>query len=284
MTPNSLTRVGFLQLLLLLFSIGVFLSGYAAPVKDTLALATQCEMCASNEYRQQGQKNLVATKVIQADPKLFTTATQTWPEHSRKRHNPNALPKRDGDVGFDRDHGKAANLLSPRDPDYEPPPDPHFTHVVDYKHKDGPIPALAAYEFPADFHWACEPAPTEDFRHSHEGAVRRAARQFCKDFNRTEPVDRPVQLWQLIKKAPMKWGAFDHGLLGEQLFDDTYNISIVSIPNCQPGEGVFNLAMPKPGYHCMPLVEQAWRRCSGNKGRGGSVVAGCLRYRIKTQL
>lgn len=101
--------------------------------------------------------------------------------------------------------------------------------------------------------------------------------------------------------------------------DDVYDISVKSVDACTPGGG-YHLNMPVSDHSCDDILKSAWNQCMGsffffqsspvhmfpvlpflqkpsfffklipltrvlgnNKGRGGSIVAGCLVYSLSTR-
>ena len=136
---------------------------------------------------------------------------------------------------------------------------------------------------------SCYPAPSGDYQDSHEGAVKEAAKLFCK--TKAEGI--------------MAGGLIDDNLtdhlyaLGNDSKDDDYEIFIKSVNGCKAPPA--NLDEPIPGHKCADILGTAWKNCKlfhvfaegpddcyvltdfgtgYNKGRGGAITAGCFLYSI----
>ncbi|KAL8826706.1 MAG: hypothetical protein Q9191_003631 [Dirinaria sp. TL-2023a] len=60
---------------------------------------------------------------------------------------------------------------------------------------------------------------------------------------------------------------------------DFFNLAVKSVDNCNLQK--IDLEEPKRGVSCREMLWGAWTGCN-NKGRGGSVTAGCLTYSFDT--
>ncbi|CAF9903993.1 MAG: hypothetical protein HETSPECPRED_003300 [Heterodermia speciosa] len=167
----------------------------------------------------------------------------------------------------------------------------------------------------------CKAAPEGPYHDSHKKMVKWSANYFCNlytlkrthiqgpvdtDSLRTNPssFDSTITHWDYVK-----WGKGHHkrsltanvtsspGNLTKRwaepgIHDDKYLISVKSrenAPGCGPLAvgpddltGKYNLWEPIEGWFCEDFLYAAWRECRENKGRGGSIDGGCLRYSIHT--
>lgn len=64
--------------------------------------------------------------------------------------------------------------------------------------------------------------------------------------------------------------------------DDQFLASIISVDGCV-SDG-YNLGEPLTGVKCEDIMYDCWKMCTGNKGRGGSITAGCLTYSFGTYI
>ncbi|MCJ1328571.1 hypothetical protein MMC10_005248 [Thelotrema lepadinum] len=67
-------------------------------------------------------------------------------------------------------------------------------------------------------------------------------------------------------------------VLGNDATDDIYDLKLKSVPGCL-APGGYNLREPVRGVKCEEVLFEAWSKCD-NKGRGGTITAGCLSYGI----
>ena len=79
----------------------------------------------------------------------------------------------------------------------------------------------------------------------------------------------------------------NHGLSSDlfnndDLGDDQFIASIISVDGCTSGG--YNLGEPLTGLKCEDIMYACWKSCTGNKGRGGSITAGCLKYSFGTYI
>ncbi|KAI9883264.1 MAG: hypothetical protein M1823_004962 [Watsoniomyces obsoletus] len=133
----------------------------------------------------------------------------------------------------------------------------------------------------------CAPSPSGKVKDSHENELKLAAAYFCKQHASETGAKGPIDINHAIMAGDQNMGrttvkmAFPYPpSMGNQ--DDVYDISLKSVPNCAPRGGSFNLATPVANNQCSDILFNAWRKCN-NKGRGGSITAGCLVYSIKTR-
>lgn len=122
---------------------------------------------------------------------------------------------------------------------------------------------------------SCYPIPTGPYQDSHESEVKSLTANFCDTYANKIERSPTVSIVETMRES-----------LLSRLFnpndreDDIYEMSIKSIPNCNP-DGGFDLAQPVGSHKCVDILRDAWRNCNNN-GRGGSIRAGCLTYSIRT--
>lgn len=133
----------------------------------------------------------------------------------------------------------------------------------------------------------CEPNPEEQPKDSHGEKLVKAAQHFCRQYASSEDQD-PGGL--PIEKTLFVWGRpqFRMGFVesvvewkgGDDSEDDVYDLKIKLIDDCK-NDGPLNLQFPVDDHECATIFKSAWDQCN-NQGRGGSLVAGCLRYSVRT--
>lgn len=134
----------------------------------------------------------------------------------------------------------------------------------------------------------CEPVP-EKYFDSHQKYLEMAAEYFCLEhahFQDRDPEYMPIAKTILATGIHIGFGeVIDNVREFKKIHkvrpDDVYDISIELVKDCRRDDPTLNLLKPLPGYHCVDILISAWKQCN-NKGRGGSMVAGCLIYRIAT--
>ena len=137
----------------------------------------------------------------------------------------------------------------------------------------------------------CEPSPEPNakFYDSHEKKVKVAAWNFCfynaRGINGQQiaiklsalPITRTVVPKRFLYAHNEEWA---EGRKGET---DVYDLRVDWIEGCQPDSRTgLNPMQPLFDADCEKVIHEAWKQCN-NKGRGGSLVAGCMRYSIKTR-
>lgn len=135
----------------------------------------------------------------------------------------------------------------------------------------------------------CQPSPTKKYRHSHELRLLAIAQEFCNIYGASDNQD-PDNLPVVKVFSARMW---DYGLVADDWSvgflanreihktDDVYNFKLELVEGCTP-DGKLDIARPVPHHTCLDILHSAWRHCN-NKGRGGSLVAGCIRYTIVTR-
>lgn len=133
----------------------------------------------------------------------------------------------------------------------------------------------------------CQPSPTGNIIDSHSDKVSVAAKGFCSEFASSkdqDPAKMPIS--KTISAEESSSGLFrtsgaaeweDKGYSRE----DVYDITISLVEGCVT-EGDLNVAKPVKDGECWEILKSAWKQCN-NKGRGGSLLAGCLTYSIVTK-
>lgn len=89
--------------------------------------------------------------------------------------------------------------------------------------------------------------------------------------------DGPVNVTQYLSHG-VSSDPFDNNDQG----DDQFLASILSVDGCV-SDG-YNLGEPLAGVKCEDIMYKCWKKCTGNKGRGGSITAGCLTYNFGTYI
>lgn len=158
----------------------------------------------------------------------------------------------------------------------------------------------------------CEPPPPDKYRDSHHKRMKEASKFFCDrvdDWETEEwtklPIAKTVQIGGRYAKSmglrvlgyndePNLWqepeNNDDDRETKESDLDDVYDIRIEVVEGCKPAPPLVNdndelrkaLAKPVPDKKCHKVFSDAWKHCN-NKGRGGSLQAGCFRYSIRTR-
>lgn len=144
---------------------------------------------------------------------------------------------------------------------------------------------------------SCKPVPQGKVKDAHKDRMWSAVQDFCDRYNTNEPyhsngIDQKYtwhddQLTQIFDDNDSK--------------DDVYDMSIESVPHCDPGSNGYNLHYPVESTTCYLVLYDAWTKCKfavesfdvgnssrnatnvfpgNNQGRGGSITAGCLVYSI----
>lgn len=125
----------------------------------------------------------------------------------------------------------------------------------------------------------CEPTPVEKPKDAHEGKLEMVAENFCNEyanFEDQDPANLPIEktLFALFDTV-VEWS------FGDRSEDDVYDMKIELVEGCNV-DGPLNVAKPVEGHACVDIFKSAWKQCN-NQGRGGSLVAGCLRYSVATR-
>lgn len=140
----------------------------------------------------------------------------------------------------------------------------------------------------------CQPAPNGKYRDSHRLMVERVSREFCNVYCATDDVDPDIlPIVKMFSGDNPIWGSttvedWSQGYLRSQKIkkqDDVYDYRVDLIEGCTPEKtpsGVYNLRRPLEVDGCQEIMFAAWSRCD-NKGRGGSLEAGCFKYSIATR-
>lgn len=135
----------------------------------------------------------------------------------------------------------------------------------------------------------CEPTPSKNPKDSHKEKMSMAAESFCNRYAKDEDQD-PASL--PITKTLFVWGHSTDDLFGDWIDevvdwkggndseDDVYDFKIELVDDCATDK--VNLGKPVANNDCASILKSAWQQCN-NKGRGGSLVAGCLTYSIVTK-
>lgn len=137
----------------------------------------------------------------------------------------------------------------------------------------------------------CEPTPSGKYKDSHEKKVKMAAENFCKNYASSEdqdaaqlPIAKTLFVWGHV--LGFRGGGFVDQVVewtrGDDSEDDVYDFKVELVEDCKTEDGKLNLAEPVKDHECKDILQSAWKECS-NKGRGGSLVAGCLTYSIVTK-
>ena len=146
---------------------------------------------------------------------------------------------------------------------------------------------------------SCNPSPSGTYKDSHEDRVWDTANWFCdglRDNVNPKPSPTTVSI-AVTARADIGW-------VGEyrdnKSQDDVFQLGVKAIPGCTPPNGYWDFAEPVHGFKCKNLVHDIWSKCKfscplrndsacssevlagDNKGRGGSVVAGCIKYSLNT--
>ncbi|KAG6988919.1 hypothetical protein G7Y79_00068g096180 [Physcia stellaris] len=122
----------------------------------------------------------------------------------------------------------------------------------------------------------CFPIPEGHIFDTHESAVKQATKYFAANYAQTiiAASDGPVNVTQYLNHG-LSDNPFDNNDLG----DDQFLASILSVDECHSD---YNLGEPLTGLKCEDIMYHCWKSCTGNKGRGGSITAGCLKYSFGT--
>lgn len=169
--------------------------------------------------------------------------------------------------------------------DTGPPPSPPKPHFVDP---------------PGNLR--CEPAPTasEKYQDAHYRRVKASSGFFCKnlvssilqDYTMT-PIVKSVSATEsgggnfLFIPLPSLIDDVEEWQGGEyRKGSDVFDFRLEVVPDCRPftwdpvhNSTKLNLAKPVRHNSCKHILSSAWKQCN-NRGRGGSLQAGCLRYSI----
>ena len=170
----------------------------------------------------------------------------------------------------------------------------HAETINDLRHEPLPVSPPTSTVDPVNppGNLQCNPRPTGHYRHSHQKRVKAVAMEFCNDYCLPENLENPSRLLPIYKMFTAKktpdWGmAVDDWSVSYLRFkkitkrDDVYDLSVEMVQGCEQ-EGWVNLRFPSNVTTCRDILYSAWRQCD-NKGRGGSLVAGCVRYGISTR-
>ena len=123
---------------------------------------------------------------------------------------------------------------------------------------------------------SCYPIPTGHLQDSHDYNVDTSAKNFCKKYASDTVTDSTVNIDHTFSTdSEVQYAE------GNDAKDDTYDFTILSVDGCDPGDGGYNLKQPVNDNSCKDILKNAWKNCN-NKGRGGVITAGCLKYGIRT--
>ena len=140
----------------------------------------------------------------------------------------------------------------------------------------------------------CQPAPTWKYRDSHRLMVERVSREFCNVYCASDDADPAIlPIAKMFTGRTPEWGDttiedWSVGFLRNKKIkkrDDVYDFKVELIEGCTPEKtpsGGLSLRRPLEVDGCQEIMFSAWRQCD-NKGRGGSLTAGCLKYTIATR-
>lgn len=135
----------------------------------------------------------------------------------------------------------------------------------------------------------CEPPPDGKYRDAHRRIVEAISMEFCNIYcasDNQDPANMPiVKLFTATKwHFHLMVDDWSVGYLRHRKVhraDDVYDFTVELVKGCTP-DGTFNLWKPVGNHRCADILLSAWDQCN-NKGRGGSLVAGCIRYGIVTR-
>lgn len=154
----------------------------------------------------------------------------------------------------------------------------------------------------------CEPppAPGQKYRDAHERLAYESARWFCRKFSYKQlwdytDVETPVvKSVNITGKTELFEGDNRPTTLDEieeqearlnLRISEFYEFTMKPMLGCEPPElnpaftnnekMEVDLGYPLEGWSCQHIIITAWRQCN-NKGRGGSLQAGCFRYGVRT--
>lgn len=149
----------------------------------------------------------------------------------------------------------------------------------------------------------CEPppAPGQKYRDAHARSVRHSARWFCHkyaDFELWDPSTFTEPIIHRVNNTGRRSKLFEGGRVLTTLdaieeqearwnlrIAQFFEFKIEPIAGClkeqiDDHEEVLNPKWPLYQRACKRIIANAWRRCN-NKGRGGSLAAGCFRYGVR---
>lgn len=123
------------------------------------------------------------------------------------------------------------------------------------------------------------PIPDGHIYDTHENAVKEATSYFAENFAQkiVASEDGPVNVTKYLNHG-VSMDPFDNN----DQCDDQFIASILSVDGCK-NDG-YNLGEPLTGFKCEELMYDCWKKCTGNKGRGVSITAGCLKYSFGTYI
>ncbi|KAI4182730.1 MAG: hypothetical protein L6R41_005806 [Letrouitia leprolyta] len=130
----------------------------------------------------------------------------------------------------------------PPEPTTEPAPEPTPTEPV-----VSPVDPPSAP--------TCKPAPTGHYQDAHEEVMAQAVEWFCG--NNDQVVHDPTVDIEVVGHDD----PFLQFLDNNDSNDDVYDMSIKSVPDCDPGEGGFNLKEPVSGFDCKDILYNSWKNC-----------------------
>ncbi|KAL9608798.1 MAG: hypothetical protein Q9167_006385, partial [Letrouitia subvulpina] len=206
-------------------------------------------------------------KPFSASPEETTGSGGT--NETEKPHNPSATKTGNSDPP----ESTSKKHKPPPDPTTtkKPEPDPPKTTKKPPPDPPDPTPTVAPVDPPSDSD--CEPPPDGDYNDAHSDKVWEAAQWFCSNFgNRVIHADS-VSITKVGRDDP-----FLQMLEDNDSNDDIYDLSITSVPHCDPGPGGYNIAAPVEGSKCEMLIWNSWDKC---KTSIIVVVTGTLRKSSK---
>lgn len=140
----------------------------------------------------------------------------------------------------------------------------------------------------------CEPSPTGEYYDSHRRRVKEASDFFCDHFANSEERDltmAPIAREVYVKTHTIEYLNWDWPTVANDIEEwygsnvkraDVYAFNVEVVEGCIPKGEKVNLARPVKHHKCRYILYDAWKHCN-NKGRGGSLQAGCLKYSIRTK-
>ena len=149
----------------------------------------------------------------------------------------------------------------------------------------------------------CEPAPaaSEKYQDAHYRRVRESSGFFCEKF--ASSTEQDYTMTPIVKSVNVteRGGGNILGIPFPSLVDDVeewgggeywkhsdvFDFRLEIVRDCKPFDWdpvhyskTLNLAKPVRHNRCKHILKSAWKQCN-NRGRGGSLQAGCLRYSIR---
>lgn len=136
----------------------------------------------------------------------------------------------------------------------------------------------------------CWPPPTGKYKDSHRERVEAISMEFCNIYCASSDEDQAnLPIRKLFSAHKWKFGLgiddWSVGFLRNKKIhraNDVYDFKVELVEGCMPEGILLDLRRPVGDERCYDILVAAWSRCN-NKGRGGSLQAGCLRYSIATR-